>query len=319
MPTIKDVAKLAGVSISTASYALNDQPNVHPETKARILNAAKELSYHPHGIARNLKKRQTNNVGVFIYAFAGPVFSETLEGIRQTLQEHDFNIIVSSGTSSMNLLLERQVDGAIVFDNHISDDVLKHYAAHGMPLIVLDRLIHEENIYTSLIDNETLVYQLISDMIKQGYQHFAYLAGPENAFNNRMRYLGFEKALKQNSLTPFAYYQGDFTIQGGYQIGKALIKKEKKPDFIFCANDESAIGLMQALKEEGINIPEDIAIAGFDHIILGQLMTPKLTTIDIDHKAWGKMVAKVMIDILKGDKVNENIHPKGRILVKESC
>lgn len=319
MPTIKDVAKLAGVSISTASYALNDQPNVHPETKARILNAAKELSYHPHGIARNLKKRQTNNVGVFIYAFAGPVFSETLEGIRQTLQEHDFNIIVSSGTSSMNLLLERQVDGAIVFDNHISDDVLKHYAAHGMPLIVLDRLIKEENIYISLIDNETLVYQLISGMIKRGYQQFAYLAGPENAFNNRMRYLGFEKALKQNSLTSFAYYQGDFTIQGGYQIGKALIKQEKRPDFIFCANDESAIGLMQALKEEGINIPEDIAIAGFDHIVLGQLMTPKLTTIDIDHKAWGKMVAKVMIDILKGDKVKDNIHPKGRILVKESC
>lgn len=319
MPTIKDVAKLAGVSISTASYALNDQPNVHPETKARILSAAKELSYHPHGIARNLKKRQTNNVGVFIYAFAGPVFSETLEGIRQTLQEHDFNIIVSSGTSSLNLLLERQVDGAIVFDNHISDDVLKHYAAHGMPLIVLDRLIQEENIYTSLIDNENLVYQLITAMIKKGYQHLAYVAGPENAFNNRMRFIGFEKALKEHHLEPFANYQGDFTIQGGYQIGKELLKKKSWPDFIFCANDESAIGLMQALKESNIKIPEDIAVAGFDHITLGQLMSPKLTTIAIDHKAWGHMVAKVMIDILKGEKVANNFKPEGKVLVKESC
>ncbi len=319
MPTIKDVAKLAGVSISTASYALNDQPNVHPETKARILHAAKELSYHPHGIARNLKKRQTNNVGVFIYAFAGPVFSETLEGIRQTLQEHDFNIIVSSGTSSMNLLLERQVDGAIVFDNHISDDVLKHYAAHGMPLIVLDRLIQEENIYTSLIDNESLVYHLMSDMIKKGYQRLAYLAGPENAFNNRMRYVGFEKALKEHRLTPFGYFQGDFTIQGGYHIGKELIKRKNRPDFIFCANDESAIGLMQALKESNIRIPEDIAVAGFDHIAIGQLITPKLTTISIDHKAWGKMVAKVMIDILKGEKVTRSFRPEGKVLVNESC
>ncbi|RJX24949.1 MAG: LacI family transcriptional regulator [Acholeplasma sp.] len=319
MPTIKDVAKKAGVSISTASYALNDQPNVHPETKARILSAAKELSYHPHGIARNLKKRQTKNVGVFIYAFGGPVFSETLEGIRQTLQEHEFNIIVSSGTASLNLLLERQVDGAIVFDNHISDDVLKHYAAHGMPLIVLDRLIQEENIFTSLIENEHLVIQLITDMIHRGYKRFAYLAGPETAFNNRMRFKGFEKALKQHHLNPYDYYQGDFTIQGGYQIGKQLLKKTERPDFIFCANDESAIGLMQALKESGIKIPQDIAIAGFDHIPLGQFMTPKLTTIGIDHQAWGRMVAKAMVDVLKGESIKGNLKPIGKILVKESC
>ncbi|MCF7930198.1 MAG: LacI family transcriptional regulator, partial [Acholeplasmataceae bacterium] len=108
MTTIKDVAKKAGVSISTASYALNNLPNVHPDTRKRILEAANELNYHPNGIARNLKTKRTGNIGVFIYGFSGPIFSDVLEGIRQKLQENNFNIVVSSGKSSANLLQERQ-------------------------------------------------------------------------------------------------------------------------------------------------------------------------------------------------------------------
>ena len=147
MPTIKDVAKLAGVSISTASYALNNQPNVHKETKERIMNAARELNYYPNGIARNLKTKRTGNIGVFVYGFAGPIFSDVLEGIRQKLQENNFNIIVSSGKASANLLNERQVDGAIVFDSQLSDDVLLNYSSHGHPLYVLDRKLNGDNIY----------------------------------------------------------------------------------------------------------------------------------------------------------------------------
>jgi len=139
MSTIKDVAKLAGVSISTVSYALNNQPNVHPETKKRIMDAARELNYYPNGIARNLKTKRTGNIGVFIYGFAGPIFSDVLEGIRQKLQENNFNIVVSSGKSSANLLNERQVDGAIVFDGGLTDDVLINFASHGLPFYVLVR------------------------------------------------------------------------------------------------------------------------------------------------------------------------------------
>jgi len=237
MPTIKDVAKLAGVSISTASYALNNLPNVHPDTRKRILEAAEQLKYYPNGIARNLKTKRTGSIGVFIYGFAGPIFSDVLEGIRQKLQENNFNIVVSSGKSSANLLKERQVDGAIIFDNELSDDVLINYANYGLPLYVLDRNLDGKNIYSSLIDNEGLVYQFIKEMIKKGYQDFGYLSGPKVAFNNNHRYDGFVAALKDENIDKHQHFDCDFTIQGGYRVGKEMIKSKDRPRFIYCAND----------------------------------------------------------------------------------
>jgi LacI family transcriptional regulator len=319
MSTIKDVAKKAGVSISTVSYALNDLPNVHPETKKRILEAAKELNYYPNGVARNLKTKRTGNIGVFVYGFAGPIFSDVLEGIRQKLQEYNYNIVVSSGKSSINLLKERQVDGAIIFDGQLNDDILLIYANYGLPLYLLDRQLIGPNIYSSLIDNEGLVYQFIKEMIKKGYKDFAYLSGPTDAFNNNHRYDGFLQALKEANLNNHQYYQGDFTIQGGYQIGQSIAELEEKPRFIFCANDESAIGLMKALKEANISIPEEIAIAGFDNTVLGEYTTPKLTTIGINHIAWGKKVAEAVISIVDKQKYLEIGHPEGIIVMRETC
>lgn len=319
MPTIKDVAKKAGVSISTASYALNNLPNVHPETKERILAAAKELNYYPNGIARNLKTKRTGSIGVFVYGFSGPIFSEVLEGIRQRLQKNNYNIIVSSGKSSSNLLLERQVDGAIIFDNGLSDELLLSYASHGLPLYVLDRTLEGDNIYSSVIDNEGLVYQLMTEMIQKGYKAFAYLSGPTDAFNNNHRYDGFKQALKDHGIENYHYMDGDFTIQGGYEAALKMLAEGKKPRFVFCANDESAIGFMQALKEHNIRIPEDIALAGFDNIYLGHYLSPKLTTIGINHTEWGKNVTESLLSIIRNEQTKKVDHPQGVIIYRESC
>ncbi|PKK92636.1 MAG: hypothetical protein CVV61_08710, partial [Tenericutes bacterium HGW-Tenericutes-6] len=306
-------------SISTASYALNDVPSVHPETKKRILDAAKELNYYPNGIARNLKTKKTGNVGVFVYGFSGPIFSDVLEGIRQKLQENGFNIIVSSGKSSENLLNERQVDGAIIFDNNLTDECLKNYASHDFPTFVLDRKIEGKNIYSSLIDNESIVYSFIREMVKKGYKDFAYLSGPLDSYNNNHRYDGFKQALKDENIEHHTYYQGDFTIQGGYQIGKEIIHQKAMPRFVYCANDESAIGLMKALREMKIHVPNDIALAGFDNIYLGEYLTPKLTTIGVDHIEWGRNVAQTISDLIKHNKIEKFDHPEGQIIIRESC
>jgi LacI family transcriptional regulator len=319
MPTIKDVAKLAHVSISTASYALNQNPHVAPETRQRVMDAAKSLNYYPHGVARNLKTKKTKNVGVFIYAFGGPVFSDVLEGIRQTLQEHDFNIIVSSGKSSENLLKERQIDGAIIFDNYISDAILKGYASHGMPVFVLDRMLTGEHLYPSLIDNEGLVKQMMDQLIQKGYRRFAYASGPQNAFNNKMREKGFYEALKKHHLEVHSTYPGDFTIRGGYEIGLSLIKESQWPEVIFCANDEMAIGLIQAIQEKGYRVPKDLKVVGFDHIPLGDVITPKLTTIAIDHAQWGRSIARAMVEVIGGRKGKVSLSPQGKILMRESA
>jgi len=320
MATIKDVAKRAGVSISTASYALNNIPNVHPLTKKKILDAAKELQYMPHFSARHLKTKKTNNIGVFIYGFSGPVFSEILEGIRQTLQDHKLNIIVSSGLSSHSLLREKQVDGAIIFDANLTNDMIEHVASKGMPIIVLDRDYISSSIYQHSIDNEALVEALMNDVIaSKKYRSYGFVSGPLDAYNAVKRYEGFKKALKKHGIAQHAYYQGDFTIDGGYLIGQQFKHGQQQPDFVFCANDETAIGFMQAVKEHGYKIPRDIAIVGFDNFYMTQFMQPKITTIGIDHIEWGHQVALKMIQLLDGYTLPKQESPTGTIFWRESC
>lgn len=319
MSTIKDVAKIAGVSISTASYALNNSPKVAIKTKERILKVARELNYHPNGNARSLKKRKTGNIGVFIYEFAGPIFSEVLDGIHKMLQLEGLNIIVSSGVSSLKLLKERQVDAAIVFDDSIQSDILIQFGKLGYPVYVLDRKLQGENIYSSVIDNVSLVEEFIKSVVANGYTEFAYLSGPSESFNNQQRYLGFKNGLEEMGIENHQFYEGDFTIQGGYNLGLQIASLDNKPKFIYCANDESAIGLIQALRVKNIKVPEDVAVAGFDNIILGSYIDPPLTTIGIDHLNWGKNVAEQIISILNQKQLDEVFHPVGKIINRKSC
>ena len=156
-------------------------------------------------------------------------------------------------------------------------------------------------------------------MIKDGYKDFGYLSGPNDAYNNNRRYDGFKQALDEAHIKNHRYYQGDFTIEGGYQIGQEIAAQENKPRFIYCANDESAIGLMKALREHKIHVPKDIALAGFDNIYLGEYLTPKLTTIAIDHVEWGRKVAQAISDLVKYKKINEFDHPDAQIIMRESC
>src|SRR5690606_9357767 len=241
--TIKDVAKKAGVSISTASYALNNRPNVHPETKERILKAAEDLNYYPNAHARNLKTRKSRNIGVFIYGFGGPIFSDLLEGINLELQKKDYNIIVSSGKASSIILRERGVDAAIIFYNNISDQEIMQYSRNH-PIVVLDRYLEGKNVFHSMIENQHLVYNFMSEIIEEKkFKKISYLSGPIDSFNNQERYKGFLQALEDKGLKEYQHIEGDFTISSGYKAGLELISKNDFPDFIYCANDELAVGL----------------------------------------------------------------------------
>lgn len=319
MATIKDVAKKAGVSVSTASYALNDIPHVHPETRKRVKRVAAEINYHPNASARNLKTKRTNNIGVFVYGFGGPVFSEVLEGINHVLHRHGFNILVSSGRSSSIMLKEKQVDAAIIFDSSFDPDVILQYAKTS-PVVLLDTYIKGKNIYPSVIDNDLLVQQLIRQMINQGYQSFVFVAGPKDAFNNQERFKGYSKALQEANLNNLHYFQGDFTTPSGYQAGKQIAKMKHLPDFVYCANDEMALGVMEALREANIAIPAKIGVAGFDGTYLqNPYIQPSLTTIRINHYQWGETSALFLIDALQKKLSPKGLSkPVGEIMIKES-
>lgn len=317
MVTIKDVAKKAGVSISTASYALNDHPNVNAKTRERILKIAEELNYYPNASARNLKTRKTGNVGFLIYGFDGPIFGDILEGVNEELQRMNYSIIVSSGQSSVIILKERQVDAAIIFDSNLNEEVIKNYADNA-PVILLDRDLKYKNIHVSRVDNKNLVKTLIKEVIARGYKKISYLAGPKDSPSNIERYAGFLEELKENNIEMFAHYQGDFTTKRAYEVGLEIAELTEKPDFIYCGNDETAVGLLKGLQEKGIKIPQEIGIAGFDGILLGEYVTPSISTIEIDYKEWGHQLADYVISLLNNNKKVKLNNPTAKILVKGS-
>lgn len=317
MATIKDVAKLAGVSISTASLALNDKPRVSKKTKEKVLNAAKELGYRPNFSAQSLKTNKTGSIGVFIYGFGGPIFSDLLETIHIELRKEELNLIVSMGKSALELLKNKQVDGAIIFDTKITDEEIIDFAK-TRPVIVLDRYLDYPNVYSSVVKNEEFVYKMILEMIKEGYKKFSYVSGPERTKDNQDRYRGFLKALNEKNIVPHLKFKGNFTIESGYSVGKQIALLEDKPDFVFCANDEMAVGLIRALKDSKVRIPSEIAVAGFDGIYLGDYIIPKLTTIKADYLDWGVYISQKMILLIKGHEIYEMKEPKAEIIYKES-
>lgn len=316
--TIKDVAKKAGVSISTASYALNNRPNVHPKTREKILEVAESLGYYPNAHARNLKTRKSRNIGVFIYGFGGPIFSDLLEGINLELQKKDYNIIVSSGKASSVLLRERGVDAAVIFDSKISDQEIIQYSRNH-PIVVLDRNLDGKNIFHTMIKNQALVHDfLIKILDEKKYKKVSFLSGPEDSFNSKERLIGFNKALQEKGLKPFSIINGDFTTESGYQAGLLLAESNEKPEFIYCANDELAVGMIKALNEKGVKIPQDIALAGFDGIDLADYLTPKLTTIEINHFEWGRQIAGFLTRVLNKKEVYPLTDPEAQIIRRES-
>lgn len=317
MATIKDIAKAAGNSISTVSYALNNDKRISEKTAERIKKIALEMNYFPSAAARNLKKQKTNTILVAISDFGGPVYHELLDGIHHEFAINEYTMIVSTGASTDRMLKHRASDGAIISDINITDSFLEQISKNFNPIIVLDRSLNDTNIYNITIDNYQAMYDLTNDVIKSGYKRIAFVHGVKDAYDNRTRFLGFNKALEENGLKLFKEYFGNFTKESGEKIGTKILNETNKPDMLICSNDEMALGIMEVLQNNNIEIPNDIGISGFDDITLSSYFNPGLSSIRIDHFSWGQRVAKTMLKLLKEEEV-EIKKEVGNIIKRES-
>lgn len=304
MATIKDVAKAAGCSISTVSYALNNDKRIPEVTASRIKKIADEINYLPSAAARNLKKQNTNTILVAISDFGGPVYHELLDGIHHELAKHEYTMIVSTGASTDNLLKQRTADGAIISDIHLTDKFLKQVSKNFNPIIVLDRSLKDVNIYNMTIDNHQAMYLLTKDIISKGYKKIGFVHGVRDTYDNKSRYSGFLEALKESNLEVYQEYLGNFTMNSGVEIAREILAKEERPDMLICGNDEMALGLMEVFLEHGVLIPNDIGLSGFDDIQLSSYVNPKLSSIKIHHFEWGQKIAKTMLKLLGNEKVS---------------
>ena len=318
MTTIRDVAKRAKVSVTAVSYALNNTGTISEETRQRVLKAASELNYYPNAFARHLKKRKTLTIGVFITSFGGQFYEEILEGIHQTVLDTEYELIVCPQARSLRkMLTQRQVDGAIIFDYKVKSDILLKLVSPNFPIVVMDRFLEHECILPLLLDNALGTREAFGHLYQQGFHRIAFIAGAVDSLDNTERKEAFLLEAERHGLS-VPVDQGNFTRLSGYDIGRIMIRGGDLPEAVFCANDQMAIGFIEAMKEAGLHAPQDVAVVGFDDILIARYMQPSLSTVGASRQEWGAAAATQLIRFLEEGKPFEHVRIPTHLIVRES-
>jgi LacI family transcriptional regulator len=307
--SIKDIAKQAGVSISTVSYALNGSPKVTEETSAKILAIAKELNYVPNAAARSLKKRETKIVGVFLTDYSGAFYGQLLQGMQEALTSKGYELIVCSGEQSHRFLPERIVDGAIILDVTFPDEKLIKYADLGQKLVVLDRELDHENINQVLLHNRSGATLAIDHLIDKGHRKIYAVTGPGISYDAKQRLSAVRQTMERYKDIKYEEIEGDFNKPAGERAAEQIVRNYSEPVAVFCLNDEMAIGMYDYLSKTNYRIGKDVHIIGFDNIEVARFTVPRLATIDYSKRKWGTLAAEHLLKLLSNQPVqNERIY-----------
>lgn len=310
MVSIKDIAKKAGVSISTVSCALNGSPKVTKETTAKILAIAKELNYMPNAAARTLKKRETKIIGAFLTDYSGSFFGPLLQGIREKLTQKGYDLIVCSGTQSHRFIPERMIDGAIILDATFSSEEILSYADRGHKIVVLDRGVIHPNIRQVMLDNKAGAELAIQYLADKGFTSIVIHTGPDGSYDSNQR-LQSAREIAERLQLDYSELQGEFNKHSGELAAQQLVQNYSQPVAVFCLNDEMAIGMYNYLANTDYRVGEHFHIVGFDNIEVSHYLQPRLTTIDYSKQKWGALASEVLLKLIENQSVeNEQIYVK---------
>jgi len=321
--TIKDLARELKLSPSTVSRALRDHPDISPKTKKRVVSLADKLDYHPDSIAQSLQTKKTKTIGVIVPEIKQPFFAAAINGIEELAYAAGYTIIVcqSNETVDREVLVTRslgshRVAGLLVSlsRNTKNLDHFKVLQRRGVPIVFFDRVSNDIEASKVVVDDYKGAFDLVEHLIKAGYKRIAHLAGPKNLSISRFRLKGYTDALQQGNL-PF---NNSMVVYGGLDdtdgiVGfQKLLHLETLPDAIFAVNDPVATGAFVMIKEHGMKIPDDIALAGFSNTYMTSLLDPPLTTVEQPSYEIGKTAAQLLMDQINSN--NENFVPKFIVL-----
>ncbi|WP_368250512.1 LacI family DNA-binding transcriptional regulator [Enterococcus sp. 2201sp1_2201st1_B8_2201SCRN_220225] len=308
--TIKQIAALAGVSVTTVSQILNNKgARFSQETRERVWAIVKEHNYKPDFFASNLINRKSKTVGMIIPDVTDYFFSKIVEGAEQYFNALGYMVVLCNSQQSqekeisyLEELRHRSVDGILFATPHKlpPEYDLKSPYFQGMPVILIDRGINQREGGRLLVKEYEGAYQAVSYLIKEGHRNIGMLKENTGYYQLEERFNGYRDALKDGGIPFKGRYvtTGDLTVPGGYQAACQLLK-QKEVTAIFCGNDAMAIGCYQAIYEVGKSVPEDISVVGFDNLNLAQYITPPLTTVEQPSFEIGFSAAKFLIDAIE--------------------
>jgi len=333
-PTIKDVAKLAKVSHTTVSRALNDRPRVSLRTKDRILGVARRLNYQPNVAARSLKVRRTKTLGLVITTIINPFYPELAQGIENTAREMGYNIMLCS--TNFDIDLERQyvemlrskgVDGIIFTSTHVNDPNIRGLVDEELPIILVNRRIYDDSVSNRVdyvvIENTRGAYMAVEHLIKMGHQRIGIITGHDQSSVSLERLEGARKAFSDYGLDfpPALIVAGDFMKVSGQQAVARFSRMRPPPTAVFAFNDYMALGAVEGFLDAGFRVPEDIAIVGFNDIEMSRLKNIDLTTIGQKTYEMGSIAVRTLVEKIeqKARGIVRQIILEPELVIRKSC
>jgi DNA-binding LacI/PurR family transcriptional regulator len=334
--TLADVAKEAGVVAMTASRAINHSGYVSDEVRARVLKAARRLRYSPNILARQLKLRRLNTVGVVLPDVSNPFSTELLEGMKSILDERGYTVFVTTTgrrvdqeVSGIRALVNHRVDGLLIATRgtRIGDALVRDLAQHGPPIVTIGRPVEGVALDCVTADHWQGAFDAVSHLIQLGHVRIGFIGISHHDRHTLRRFQGYEAALEANAIKPMTRYvvgpsiaPAFATQEDGYLAMTQLLSLKHPPTAVFARNDFAAIGALRAAHQAGLRVPQDIAIAGFDNIPLAAYTTPTLTTVQQPIAEQGHIAAQLLLDRIEGRATNKNVlHSIGcQLIVRES-
>lgn len=312
MATIKDIAKAAGVTPGVVSRALNNKPGVKQSTRERILKIAQEMRYYPNTAARSLVTRRTDAIGVVMADISEPYYSQTIKGMEYAAINAGVTLLFSNSYEYVEqtdvlrkMVLGNRVDGLVIMGSNIEEKrFVTSLLEQDIPFVLVERNFPDPNVNCVWVDNTLGAYMATKLLIDKGHRKIGHIAGRVQFQVALDRIKGYRQALEEAGIefSEDIIVPGDFVTQGGYQAMKQLLPKECTA--VFCANDAMAYGALQAIAEAGLQVPDDIAVIGFDDLEFSALTNPPLTTVHQPRYEIGRKSMEILLSVLQKKEPN---------------
>jgi LacI family transcriptional regulator len=330
--TLEDIAKQAGVSRSTVSRVVNDDPNVRETVRRRVQEVIQLTGYHPHAAARTLASHRSWMIGLVLPRsvnsfFTDPYFPSLTQGVAQACNQYNYTLglfLVASKEDEDKIFprVSRRglLDGILVQEGEVGNQLIERLTNSNMPLVIAGRPHHASNVSYIDVDNVSAAYHAVRHLIGLGYKRIGTITGTARRTESIDRKKGYGKALAEQGLAldEALIAGGDFTEAGGYHAMQELLPA--RPDAIFAASDIMAVGGMRAVREAGLRIPEDVAFVGFDDLSIATLVHPQLTTVRQPIDQFGIKAVEMLIDLIEnGVKPARRLIIDTELIVRESC
>lgn len=312
--TIKDIAKAAGVSVTTVSRALNGYSDVSEKTRRKIQALAKELNYSPNTLARGLVMNVSKTIGLLVSGLNREsekdlIILSILSGVNESVSENHYDLIVFNTSSTKQrektytqLCRERRVDGVIIQGIKTDDPYLQEVVESDIPCVLIDIPAHSHNVGYVSTDNVAGAKKAVEHLIELGHKNIAMINGHSKAFVSQRRLEGYLQALKEHGLTINHdwIYDGQFAEEPAAEAAKQLFANHKEVTAVFCASDLMALAALKTASALGLKVPEDISIIGYDDIMLASYSNPPLTTVSQNFFQLGYQAAHLLVNMLEG-------------------